>query len=115
MSQLAEAGPRAGRGYARVAAEINAGVTPTNATHAPGHVYRYGTNTKPGTTDMTQAINAAANVCRQGNYPLQLPGEILLVSDSLDFSGICVMGLGSPFGGPSLIQANANEFDIVTT
>jgi len=100
---------------ARTAAEAAARVTPVDFAFVPGHVYRYGANDKPGTTDMTAAINAAAAVCRTGNHPLQLPGETMLVSDSLDFSRIYVFGLGSPFGGPSLIQASAREFDVVTT
>ena len=78
--------------YQQTAAEIAAGVTPVNYTYAPGHVYRYGSNTTPGTTDMTSAINAAANVCRQGNYTLLLPSDTCLVSNSLNFSGIRVVG-----------------------
>jgi hypothetical protein len=48
--------------YPRTAAEVAAGVTPTNYYYPPGNVLRYGTNTNPGTTDMTAAIQAAANV-----------------------------------------------------
>jgi hypothetical protein len=118
--------------YPQTAAEIAVGVVPMNTAYVPGHVYRYGTNTHPGSTDMTPAITTAANVCRQGNYPLQLPGETMLVWNSLDFSKIYVTGLGSPFGGASLIQAplpsatpptpppgyvypNPPVFDVVTT
>ena len=43
--------------YPITAAEIAAGVTPVNYAYAPGHVLRYGTNTTPGTTDMTTALN----------------------------------------------------------
>lgn len=91
--------------YIQTPAESAIGVLPIDTQYVPGHVYRYGKNTTPGTIDMTQAINTAANVCRKGNYPLQLPGETMLVWSTLDFSGIYVMGLGSPFGGASLIQA----------
>ncbi len=41
----------------RTAAEIAAGVTPVNYAYAPGHAYRYATNTTPGTTDMTTGLN----------------------------------------------------------
>jgi len=99
----------------RTSAETAAGISPVDFAFAPGHVYRYGANTRPGSTDMTAVINAAAAVCRAGNHPLQLPGDTMFVSDSLDFSRIYVVGLGSPFGGPSLIQASAKEFDVVTT
>lgn len=43
----------------RTAAEISAGVTPTNYAYPPGHVLRYGTNTTPGTTNLTTAFAAA--------------------------------------------------------
>ncbi len=99
----------------RTMAEIEAGVTPVDFDFVPGHVYRYGANTHPGSTDMTATINSAAVVCRIGNYPLQLPGDTMFVSGSLDFSRLYVVGLGSPFSGPSLIQAGSGEFDVVTS
>ena len=43
----------------RTAAEISAGVIPTNYAYAPGIVDRYGTNTTPGTTDMSTAVRQA--------------------------------------------------------
>lgn len=45
--------------YPQTAAEIAAGVTPSNYAYAPGVVDRYGTNTTPGTTNMLAAITAA--------------------------------------------------------
>ena len=45
--------------YPRSAAEISAGITPTNFFEIYGNVLRYGTNTTPGTTDLTTAIQAA--------------------------------------------------------
>ena len=44
---------------ARTAAELAAGVTPTNLKYEPGNVLRYGTNTTPGTTPMQDAFTAA--------------------------------------------------------
>lgn len=99
----------------RTPAEAATGITPVDFAFVPGHVYRYGVNETPGTTNMTAALNAAAAVCRAGNHPLQLAGDTMLVSGSLDFSRLYVVGLGSPFGGPSLIQASTAEFDVVTT
>lgn len=49
--------------YPQTAAEINAGVGPTNYTVAPCNVNRYGTNTTPGTTDMSTAIQSALSAC----------------------------------------------------
>jgi len=46
--------------YPQTTAESSAGVTPTNYQYEPGNVLRYGTNTTPGTTDMTTAIANAA-------------------------------------------------------
>lgn len=44
--------------YPRTTAEIAAGVTPVNYTYVEGHIYRYQTNTTPGTTDMITGWNA---------------------------------------------------------
>jgi len=101
--------------YSQTSAESALSVTPTNTAYPPGHVYRYGTNTTPGTTDMTASINVAANVCRQGNYTLQIPADTLLVSNSLNFSRLNVLGLGSPFGGSGGIVASSAQFDVITS
>lgn len=45
--------------YPQTAAELAAGVTPTNYYYPPGNVLRYGTNAVPGTTNMSVAIQAA--------------------------------------------------------
>jgi hypothetical protein len=57
--------------FKRTATEIAAGITPTNYA-IPSHevvgtciVDRYGTNTTPGTTDMTTAIQAAITVAKE--------------------------------------------------
>lgn len=101
--------------YPQTSAEASAGVTPTNYFYPPGHVSRYGTNATPGTTDMTAAINAAADVCREGNYILQLPPETCLVSSSLDFSGIRVVGTTPHAGTNYNIQATSAQFNVITT
>lgn len=46
--------------YDRTAAESAAGLTPVNLWHPEGHVYRWATNTNPGTADMTVAFQRAA-------------------------------------------------------
>jgi hypothetical protein len=62
-----------------VQAEINAGITPTNTEYPPGNVLRYGTNTTPGTTDMSAALQAAVTVALAGigagksGIPVYLP------------------------------------------
>lgn len=67
------------RGGPQTAAESLAGVTPTNLEHPPGNVLRYGTNTTPGTTDMTGAVSNWLDVGMQG-VTLVLPDEEVLVS-----------------------------------
>lgn len=59
--------------YPRTPAEISAVVTPTNYQYEPGHLYRYGTNTTPGTTDMSTAFASAALV--SATHPMILPHE----------------------------------------
>lgn len=51
--------------FARTAAEIAASIVPTNYGYVPGHAYRYGTNTTPGTTDMTAALAASISQAKQ--------------------------------------------------
>lgn len=100
---------------AETAAFLAFGGSVVNFGYPIGHVYRYGVNTTPGTTDMTAFINNAANVCRQGGYVLLVPTyEVLLVSSSLNFTNLNVRGLGSPFGGAGCIQGNGTQFDIIT-
>lgn len=48
--------------YPQTPDELALGVTPTNFFYPAGYVDRYGTNTTPGTTDMTTAIQTAINV-----------------------------------------------------
>lgn len=99
--------------YPLVAAEISNGITPVSFSYPVGHIYRYGTNSFPGVTDMTQAINRAATVC-QGKYNLLIPLEdAQLVSASLNFTNCHVIGLGNPWIGPG-IQATSDQFDIIT-
>jgi hypothetical protein len=48
--------------YPVTEAEDDSSVVPVNLAYPEGYVDRYGTNTTPGTTDMTAAIQAALNV-----------------------------------------------------
>jgi hypothetical protein len=50
-----------------LAIETAAGVSVTNTAYAPGVVDRYKTNTTPGTTDMSPALQAAINVALYAN------------------------------------------------
>lgn len=100
--------------YPRTQAEIDISVVPTSYWYPPGYVYRYGTNTVPGTTDMKNILNTCANVCRQGKYILQIPPEILLVTGSINFSGIRVEGVGDYQNSGAQIRASSAQFDVIT-
>lgn len=79
----------------RTAAERAAGVTPVNYAYMPGNVLRYGTNTTPGTTDMTAAIQAALDVAAQGGLAAYAPagtyltGNINWPANNLTLRGEC--------------------------
>ena len=80
----------------RTATEIAAGVTPVNYAYPPGMVDRYGTNTTPGTTDMTAAVQAAVNsngtvTFQNTTYligaQLSTPSNGVAISNSVVFQG----------------------------
>lgn len=90
-----------GKGFSLVAitktaAEIAAGVTIVNAHYYPGNVLRYGTNTTPGTTDMTVAIQAALDQAGQtGGSEVYLPSGIYLISSMMVMpTGLTMRGAG---------------------
>jgi hypothetical protein len=64
--------------YGRTAAEILAGVTPTNFFYPPLTVDRYGTNSVQGTTDMRAAAQSAVDVANVagGGTVVFLPGNL---------------------------------------
>lgn len=71
-------------------AEITAGVTPTNIWYSPGDIRRYGTNTTPGTTDMSAAFQSAA-AC---NATVTLQAETYLVAGVTLSSSVVFQGQG---------------------
>jgi hypothetical protein len=88
--------------YPQTAAEIAAGVVPVNFFIAPGNVLRYGTNTTPGTTDMSVAIQTAINVCRTGGARyISFQAGVYLVNTTIDMtlmSDVEVEGFGARQG-----------------
>lgn len=74
----------------QTAAESAAGVTPTNYYYEPGNVLRYGSNTTPGTTDMTTAIQAAIN----SNASVYVPAGTYLVGQLNAASNQVIYGDG---------------------
>lgn len=91
----------AAKGYQLVAItktddETNAGATIVNGHFDVGHVLRYGTNTTPGTTDMTAAIQAAIDVMAEaGGGVAFAPADTYLVRDTIHMkSGVILRGVG---------------------
>src|SRR5690606_23673462 len=82
--------------HPRTAAEISAGVTPVDYRYPELNVLRYGVNTTPGTTDMTEAIQTAIDVARQkGGGVVFLPNGTYLVTASVAVkSNVTLMGEG---------------------
>lgn len=99
--------------YARTAAEVVAGATPVNYQYPELHLYRYGTNTTPGTTDMTSAITTAINVAGQysslGGTTITLPSGIIAYNGVITLlSFTSLIGNGGSYGGTKLIPLSAS-------
>lgn len=89
------------------AAETSAGVTPTNLAYAPGYIRRYGSNTTPGTTDMTAAILNAIKVSdADGKIGVVLDGETYLTD---------VIAIASGGFVPAFIEGNGATLKSRTT
>jgi len=104
--------------YARTAAEVAAGVTPTSYSYPEMHLYRYGTNTTPGTTDMTSAITAAMSVGVQksGGGRIEMPLDAVAYDGTISFSqGVGMGSAGSAYKGCKLIPLSASAKFIVDT
>lgn len=85
--------------YARTAAEIAAGVTPTNYAYAPGDVRRYGAD-PTGVADSTTALQNCANGC--GGVMTYPQGATFLVSGQITTPANTVMyGNGSTINAPT--------------
>jgi len=67
--------------YPRTAEEIAAGITPTNYYYQTGHVYRYGTNSTPGTTDMSTPLQRAIDSIPAGGT-VYLPAALLSIGST---------------------------------
>lgn len=109
-------------------AEVVAGVTPVNKTHEELHLYRYGTNTTPGTTDMTTACQTLATVVRTksaqnygGTLNVYLPADTISVwpagtgSTLFDFSdcvGVTVHAGGCRIRAGDVDAAELKVFDL---
>lgn len=93
-------------------AERQAGVTIVDYSYSQGHLYRYGTNSQPGTTDMTQAVNAWLSV--GGDLKATVP-ETVLVNGTFNLSSNTDITLGrgvtfkNPTAGVSFFKATGKS------
>ena len=103
--------------YLKNAFEDTAGVTIVNIHFKPGNILRYGTNTTPGTTDMTTAFQAAVDVAEAGGVFVDLAQQDLLVTASikiasgplvLDMRGAIITSSGNFPGGKVTTSAIIN-------
>lgn len=109
-----------GRGfYPRTLAESAATVTVVNYTYPPGNVLRYGTNTAPGTTNMSAAIQAALDQRAQGGAPVYAPTGTYRQDSTLTYplsntplelygDGISATIFTTPFNVENLTNAGAD-------
>lgn len=70
--------------HAITAAETAAAVTISDYSYEPGNVLRYGTNTTPGTTDMSTAFQAALDqAAEDGGAPVYVPAGTYQIDTKL--------------------------------
>lgn len=81
--------------YDQTESEIAAVVTPSNYSIEPYHLYRYGTNTTPGTTDMSAALQNAINACPDGGTVYLPPDLISIGTTTITCTkSITIQGMG---------------------
>ena len=73
-------------------AELAAGVTPVNYAYPPGVADRFGTNTTPGTTDMTTALVNWAKCATKGLRMELIPGGTYMFDPSAVTNGVLFSG-----------------------
>lgn len=87
----------------RTQAEISADVTAVNYAYLPGLVERFGTNTAPGTTDMSEALAAAnAQSITSGGVPIST-NQILHIASETVITGKFVADRKQVFTPASLV------------
>ncbi len=80
--------------YPQTGSEAAAGVTPVSMSYIPGQVLRYGTNTAPGVTDLSTAIQAAIDQQKHGGADVLLPpGVVAFGSTLVVYSGTRISGI----------------------
>jgi hypothetical protein len=101
--------------YPQTSAESAAGVTPTNYYCSVGNVLRYGTNTTPGTTDMSTAFQAAFNQQAKGGAAIYAPTGTYRIASVISTSSAAPFALyGDGMGKTVIIKSVDADCFVVT-
>jgi hypothetical protein len=96
--------------YSRTAAEIANSVNPVNFSYPPGNLLRYGTNTTPGTTDMSAAL-ALANTVAAASSALSITiPNLAHVASPTTLTAPITDSMGQLFTSTSQITINNGQF-----
>ena len=95
--------------YAITAVETAASITPTNYSYPPANALRYGTNTTPGTTDMTTAIQNAITAAGTGSYR----GEAFIPAGAYKITASLRAGTASSNARPIIICGDGQGTQII--
>jgi hypothetical protein len=97
--------------YPQTLAEVAAGVMPVNYAYPPGHILRYGTNTTPGTTDMTSALSHAIATGHDVYLP---PGTYAIDGGSITMSTVGQRLTGGGRGNTFIRKASNGNLLTIT-
>ena len=106
VAQRAEAQSCTAPCYVQTAGEIAAGVTPVNYAYPPGWISRYGTNSVPGTTDMSAAIMNAVNANAGGRIYID---SLCLAAGIILTEGAIVNGQPISYTGTEIVCVGSGE------
>jgi hypothetical protein len=84
--------------YPQTQAEIDASVTPVNLAYPAAHLFRYGANTVPGTTDMTTPL---LNALKVGDA--LVPEGIYRITQNIALDRYGIIGAGAAQGGSTRV------------
>ena len=101
--------------YPQIHAEKDAGVTPINYNYAAGNLLRYGTNAKPGTTDMSMAFQAAFDQQAKGGAAIYAPTGTYLITTAISTSSAAPFTLYGDGMGKTVITKGADGDCFVVT
>jgi hypothetical protein len=90
------------------AAEATAGITPTSTFYPVGWVLRYGTNSVPGTTDMTAAFNSAVKL----GWVFVPPGSYKVTNVAISTNDCTMVGGGRDNTVLTVGANNSNIFNV---